>query len=233
MQGYTTSSVGLPLRDFEPEIAFSYRDDGSSVFGPNAAVHDFIAGDRVRLVRFATLGASSYASLSFTTRYSLQILALTVPGGCSDGIDNDGDGAIDALDPGCTSSGDPSERDAGLPCDDGVDNDGDLLPDHPADPGCASPTSVREDPACQDGLDNDGEGFVDFDGGQSVYGVCLSGSCPPGVSDPDQDGSADPDPQCVDRPWRDREAPSPRCGIGWELALLLPAMRTLRRRASH
>jgi hypothetical protein len=78
---------------------------------------------------------------------------------CSDGIDNDGDGLIDAADPGCHTDGnannpasynanDNSEANSGggvqgstggkngkPQCSDGVDNDGDGLVDA-ADPGC-------------------------------------------------------------------------------------------------
>jgi arylsulfatase A-like enzyme len=63
-------------------------------------------------------------------------------------------------------------------------------------------------PACSDGFDNDGDGLVDFDGGQSVHGTC-SETCPPGVSDPDADGQADPDPDCIDTPGAVTELPEP------------------------
>lgn len=64
---------------------------------------------------------------------------------CDDGLDNDGDGAIDAPDdPGCSGPMDDSERELGLPCDDGIDNDGDRLVDFGEDPGCESPTDLSE-----------------------------------------------------------------------------------------
>jgi len=69
-------------------------------------------------------------------------------------------------------------------------------------------------PQCRDGIDNDGQIGTDFDGGESVLGA--------GNGDPDG-----PDPQCVGKPWRDREAVYPqrrRCGLGAELALLLPLL---------
>jgi hypothetical protein len=115
-------------------------------------------------------------------------------------------------------------------CDDGLDNDGDGAVDFPADPGCLDATDAIEDPECQDGVNNDGDDKVDFDGGESIHGVCSNGICPPGVSDPDQDGVADPDPQCVDRPWQNRERPR-SCGLGFELALLtVPALLVRRGR---
>ena len=53
---------------------------------------------------------------------------------CSDGIDNDGDTAVDhPADPGCSSPVDWSEA---FDCEDGLDNDGDGDIDHPADDGC-------------------------------------------------------------------------------------------------
>jgi hypothetical protein len=51
-------------------------------------------------------------------------------------------------------------------CSDGLDDDGDGLIDHPADPGCESPTddSERSDLLeCDDGLDNDSDGLIDHE----------------------------------------------------------------------
>jgi hypothetical protein len=133
---------------------------------------------------------------------------------CHDGIDNDGDGLVDLADPGCASPNDPSERNPAAACDDGKDNDGDGLIDYPADPGCfdATPYST-ESPACQNGLDDDGDGGIDFDGGAAAnHGVALG----------------PPDPQCT-RAVRNFETPNP-CGLGAELAPLLPLLAWLRRR---
>jgi hypothetical protein len=90
-------------------------------------------------------------------------------------------------------------------CADGVDDDGDGLADHPADPGCASASSDREDPQCDDDLDNDGDGTMDWNGGP---------------------GGAPADPQCK-QPWLGRETAA--CGLGFELALLLPPLALWRR----
>ncbi len=61
---------------------------------------------------------------------------------CNDGIDNDGDGGIDAGDPGCVDVSDNDETD-GCPasptcpeCGNGADDDGDGVTDYPSDPGC-------------------------------------------------------------------------------------------------
>jgi hypothetical protein len=58
----------------------------------------------------------------------------------------------------------------------------------------------RSEPGWQDGIDNG----IDFDGGLSVWRVQV-----------DQ-----PDPQCIGRPWRNREGTE--CGLGYELAPLMP-----------
>jgi hypothetical protein len=167
--------------------------------------------------------------------YSDQIRSImteTAPA-CDDGMDDDGDGRTDYPDdPGCDDPLDPFETSETLPCDDGIDNDGDgrvdfdlatyvylgnetTPPDSEGDPGCVDPTWGTESPRCQDGIDNDGDGTMDYDAGLSA------------------NGSADPgglDPQCAGRPWLDSEASSPGCGLGAELALLLPPLLWMRRR---
>lgn len=67
---------------------------------------------------------------------------------CGDGLENDGDGAVDFPgDPGCDSPLDPSE----LPeCSDGLDNDQDGPADHPHDPGCDGPDDPSETPCGPD-----------------------------------------------------------------------------------
>jgi cysteine-rich repeat protein len=152
--------------------------------------------------------------------------------GCPDGVDNDGDGLTDFAggDPGCADDSDLSERDPSLACDDGADNDGDGRADFdpitfanpgnattpPAgsgDPGCYDPSWGKEDPKCQDGIHNDSDGRMDYDAGFSA------------------NGSAHPagrDPQCAGKPWRNRE-----CGLGAELALVLPTLMWMRRRRNR
>jgi hypothetical protein len=97
-------------------------------------------------------------------------------------------------------------------CSDGIDNDGDWLVDYPSDPGCKSAESWNERRQCQDGLDNDNDGKFDFDGGASAnHGVALGPI----------------DPQCT-QPWRNTEVPS--CGLGAELALVMPLVALAARR---
>ena len=127
---------------------------------------------------------------------------------CGDGFVQQGEECDDGnLEPGdgcsviCDLEGDD--------CQDGIDNDADDLVDYPDDPGCRTTTSSREDRQCDDDLDNDGDGRVDWDGGS---------------------GGGTPDPQCG-AGWRNREQPPPdRCGLGFESALLLPALMGLRAR---
>ena len=140
---------------------------------------------------------------------------------CKDLIDNDGDGLIDLADPGCSSQFDQSEDAGELVCDDGIDNDGDGLVDFRVDgfgdPVCTSVTGTTEVAQCQDGVDNDGQFGTDFDGGESIFGS--------GNGDPNG-----PDPQCTAF-WDDLEAAVHiGCGLGPELAVLLPLLGFWRHR---
>ncbi len=65
----------------------------------------------------------------------------SITGACSDGIDNDGDGATDLADVGCASALGNIENPQ---CSDGYDNDGDGAIDFGADPDCSDPTWNRE-----------------------------------------------------------------------------------------
>ena len=172
------------------------------------------------------LDADHEASSSVLVSRQIDLDVAVVPA-CVDGLDNDGDGSFDFPDdPGCESAKDVSEGSPDLACDDGIDNDGDGRVDFDpltladplgvagsGDPGCRDPGSTLENPQCQDGVNNDGKFGTDFDGGLSAGGNDPNGA----------------DPQCVDRPWRNREKPN-GCGLGFELAVLLPMLLVLRQR---
>ena len=114
---------------------------------------------------------------------------------------------------GCTSPADTSERGA-LHCDDGLDNDGDYGVDFAPgstldDPSCASASAANERTQCSDGVDNDNDGKYDWNGA--------------GV------GAADP--QCGGANGASKNKEASGCGIGFELALLLPLLARRRRAA--
>jgi Copper amine oxidase, enzyme domain/Putative Ig domain len=152
---------------------------------------------------------------------------------CADGIDNDGDGAVDTADLGCTSAADTSERDPARACDDGYDNDGDDLVDL-LDPGCLTAASASESPACNDGIDNDGDRLIDTvdPGCADATRASEAPACNDGI-DNDSDGAIDlADSDCASASGRGEGSPpgSGGCGMGPELALLLTAWPRLRRR---
>ncbi len=89
------------------------------------------------------------------------------PAQCSDGIDNDNDGATDyPNDFSCSSATDNDETNPKAQCQDGIDNDGDGLTDYPQDPGCSSKQDNDESNQtsyqCSDGTDNDNDGATDY-----------------------------------------------------------------------
>jgi DNA-binding beta-propeller fold protein YncE len=128
-------------------------------------------------------------------------------------LDRDLDGVLDGdeLDAG-TDPADPGSRP--FACADGIDNDGDGRIDFADDPGCAQVFASQENPACQNGRDDDWDGQIDFDGGVSANGgVAL------GLPDPSCQGSG-----------AGRSERAGACGLGAELALLLPLLAALGRR---
>jgi subtilisin family serine protease len=98
---------------------------------------------------------------------------------------------------------------AAIECFDGVDNDGDGDVDFAADPGCIDGFGI-EGTQCDNGLDDEGDGRIDWDGGPG--GELFDTGCASATDDVEY-------------------APPPpvSCGLGPELALLLPLLAGLRR----
>jgi len=162
----------------------------------------------------------------------IELVPWVTPPHCSDGLDNDGDGQVDAADVGCSEAADLYEVSEALPCDDGVDNDGDgradSRPTPDGDPGCRNALSTTERPQCQDGLNNDNQLGIDFDGGASLdldHNGFIDAAFNPATP---AIGAADA--QCMGQGWRVAEKIG--CGLGFELVLLVPLLGPLARRRS-
>ena len=98
---------------------------------------------------------------------NVNVIIVTGATQCSDSVDNDGDGLIDLLDPGCVDSFDNDETNVGVTqCSDSIDNDGDSLIDYPSDPGCVAAGDNDETNVgvtqCSNGIDDDGDGLIDL-----------------------------------------------------------------------
>jgi hypothetical protein len=94
-------------------------------------------------------------------------------------------------------------------CNDGFDNDGDGRIDHPGDPGCenAGDTSELSGFQCDNSQDDDGDGKIDWRG----------------------DGTGDPHCSSLTDN-NESTSPPAGCGVGPELALLVPVLLALRGR---
>ena len=82
-------------------------------------------------------------------QFKLTVEAVAPPE-CRNGVDDDGDGRVDAADPGCVDFDDPDEADPveAPACADGVDNDDDGEIDYPADDDCLTAGGPLEAPLC-------------------------------------------------------------------------------------
>ncbi len=242
----------FPERGEVAEVRWTFTCDTEGVYTvgcdpviENVSVETLYSfGDGVR-PRFAALGPDGVLWLTFVNRAVAARLSTTgdaecIDGrtekpcvtaevgltyGCSDGIDNDGDGLVDAQDPQCLTA-DSREGPGGIgrirltQCNDGIDNDGDGFLDA-QDPGCLGTADDSEGgglvaTACSDGLDNDGDGVVDGEDPDCAAGAFWNDeaalpACADG-EDNDGDGAIDADdPQCLTALQGD-EARRPACG---------------------
>ncbi len=129
----------------------------------------------------SVLGFSEEAGtcLDGAGNYPCETARLGAGFGCSDGIDNDGNGLIDRDDPSCFYPWSMEGTDTSVPqtgwfgigeCNDGIDNNGNGFIDA-LDPGCVAANDASEEPGfqamtlgtCGDGTDNDGDGDLDRD----------------------------------------------------------------------
>jgi hypothetical protein len=121
-------------------------------------------------------------------RHGVEMATAGIRPQCSNGLDDDDDGLVDAEDPDCRYAGDPQESGSGATakrpndalnafagyvsgvsiCADGLDNDADGLTDN-QDPACGQDSRGEAMPQCGDGIDNDGDGTVDGEDA-SCYG---------------------------------------------------------------
>jgi Zn-dependent metalloprotease len=109
---------------------------------------------------------------------------------CTDGLDNDADGAIDCDDSDCATDLACAEPED---CTDGIDNDLDGAVDC-ADADCALDLACAEPEVCDDGIDNDLDGATDCADSDCVTdAACIPDEvCDDGV-DNDLDGAVDCD----------------------------------------
>ncbi len=157
---------------------------------------------------FADFSSPVYAARETASGWEFEPITVLADVGEVDNVAGFGEGSDGALYMLDFFDGEAFRLEARLPkCADTLDNDGDGLVDFPADPGCGSMTGDDEAPECDDGIDNDQDDLVDWNG----------------IAD---DG-VDPDPECQGRAFG-TEAAAPVCGTGFEAALLLPALTTLR-----
>lgn len=126
----SSDSTGIALYAWDFGDTITYNASNASLIQ-----HIFNVGIyNVTLEVVSTTGAR--------VNYTLTIHALSQPA-CSDGLDNDNDGAVDGADLACAFGG-PNEDSLIAACQDGIDNDGSTLIDFPDDPGCFSSQDDEE-----------------------------------------------------------------------------------------
>ena len=156
-----------------------YANISSTTFtSPDNNLFCYLAGNTKTCVNAKTAGNPPYIN-------SLNCICNAAQ--CADGLDNDSDGLIDLVDPGCSNAQDNNEGDGTSQCQDTLDNDSDGAIDFPNDFSCTSRQDNDETNTkaqCQDGLDNDSDGLIDL--------------VDPGCSNAQDNNEADGTSQCQD-----------------------------------
>ena len=152
------STISVSVTDSEGEFTSVYTSLRRRCDQENSEVACFSTLDDER--RFESVQPGVYFlivertrladPLPFTTTIEVEVYR---PAACSDGLDNDEDGLVDALDPGCSSPSDEDEVEVVVPvpaCSDTIDNDEDGQTDYPNDTFCLSAGGTAETPFCAD-----------------------------------------------------------------------------------
>jgi hypothetical protein len=222
--------IGLPTQVFPPqngvisapEVAFRWKAAaGAKTY--EIVVRQISPANGQVVIRQASLTSTSYTPTTVLPRGQYQWFVRGIGQGgqkgpwqaakvayrfqiasqCSDGVDNDRDGAIDLQDFACSGPDDSDEASPVAQCQNGTDDDRDGLIDL-ADPGCSSPQDNNEGDGtsqCQNGTDDDRDGLIDLadpgcSSSQDTNEADGTSQCQNGVDD-DRDGLIDGlDPGC-------------------------------------
>jgi hypothetical protein len=139
----------------------SNAGQGSDPYGVRDALDAFVlATGTTAAAKATTAGSESTATAPAANTSGSE----TGPQ-CSDGVDNDGDGLIDAADPGCHSDGNANNPASYVPSDNDESNG---TPGSSTSPSKSSGgvkgsngSGGKAKPQCSDGIDNDGDNLVD------------------------------------------------------------------------
>jgi hypothetical protein len=136
---------------------------GSNPYGVRDALDAFVlASGTTAAAKLTTAGSESTATAPAAA-------APETPPQCSDGVDNDGDGLIDAADPGCHSDGNASNPASYEPTDNDESNGATGVVTSPSKTTNNGGGGVKGStgsggtakPECSDGIDNDGDNLID------------------------------------------------------------------------